>query len=70
METSDHVPPLRNLAQPVFKDNGVEVRAKPVLPHTDPTLTAYKRDSVLVAQAASSPQDEQRCVVVQVTRCL
>lgn len=38
LETSAHVLPLRNLIQPllvILKDDGVDMKAKPVLPHMD-----------------------------------
>ena len=88
METFACVSTLRNLIQPlivILKDDGVDVKAKLVLPHMDARLDHHapisssetrlcESDRVSAAsphsQPASSLQAEQRCTVLQVTHCV
>ncbi|KAM7410971.1 hypothetical protein PAMA_021099 [Pampus argenteus] len=79
---------IKNSIQPllvILKNNGVDVKAKPVLPHMDASLDHHARsssyetrlsESVYVSaisslsQPASSPQAEQRCIVLQINEDL
>lgn len=57
METSAHVPPLRNLTQPlivILKDDGVDMKAKPVLPHMDASLDHHAHSSSYETQLSES----------------
>lgn len=57
METSADVSPLRNSVQPllvIWKDDGVDVKAKPVLPHMDASLDHHDHSSSYETQLSES----------------
>lgn len=57
METSAHVSPLGNLAEPflvICNDDGVDVKAKPVLPHMDTSLDHHAHSFSYETQLSES----------------
>lgn len=57
METFAHVSSLRNLIQPllvILKDDGVDVKAKPFLPHMDASLDHHAQSTSYETQLCES----------------
>lgn len=57
IKTSAHVSPLRNLTQPllvILKDDEVDVKAKPVLPHMDTSLDHHAHSFSYETQLSES----------------